>query len=102
MKRRPGNKEEGMCLGLVISTVEKKDENILREKTIFMEHPSSEMCTKWKDSITNYIEGKCVLLLFNIKYIFRHRSTIRNMKNSCVLEINILEYYLSAMCMKSM
>ena len=34
VKRRAGtSKEEGTCLGLVLSMAEKKDENTLREKT---------------------------------------------------------------------
>ena len=58
VKRRPYAKtEEGTCLGLVLSVIDKKDENTLREKTIFMEHPSSEMCTNWKARIMNYIKG---------------------------------------------
>ncbi|GFO42066.1 ceramide kinase-like protein [Plakobranchus ocellatus] len=45
VKRRPttstSRSDTGLCQGLVLSMLERKNENVLREKTLFMEHPST-------------------------------------------------------------
>ncbi|XP_059171531.1 ceramide kinase-like protein [Physella acuta] len=60
VKRQPkagtDKENEGTCLGLVLSTIERKNENILREKSIFFEHPSDELCSAWSDKIKKYIK----------------------------------------------
>ncbi|KAK3791075.1 hypothetical protein RRG08_010479 [Elysia crispata] len=58
IKRRPlANTESGLCQGIVLSMIERKNENSLREKTIFMEHPSEELCTSWEERIMTYIKS---------------------------------------------
>lgn len=56
-RRQMTNNESGLCQGIVLSMVERKNENYLREKTIFMEHPSEELCTTWEKRIMAYIKG---------------------------------------------
>ena len=76
VKRRAGtSKEEGTCLGLVLSMAEKKDENTLREKTIFMEHPSSDMCSNWKERIDNYMQGRVILFCFKSLIVWLFNMT---------------------------
>ena len=59
IKRRPlANTESGLCQGIVLSMIERKNENSLREKTIFMEHPSEELCTSWEERIMTYIKSR--------------------------------------------
>lgn len=64
VKRRPkpgGKEEDGVCIGLILSAVDHKDENVLREKSVFMEHPSNEMCTEWQQRIMNYLKSTCII-----------------------------------------
>ncbi|CAG5134609.1 unnamed protein product [Candidula unifasciata] len=48
----------GVCLGLVLCMVESKNENTLRERVIFLEHPSEELCTSWEKKIKRSIRAK--------------------------------------------
>ncbi|KAH9489706.1 hypothetical protein Btru_037467 [Bulinus truncatus] len=48
--------DEGQCLGIVLSTIEKKNLNILREKTAFLEHPSEDLCAMWVAKIQDAIK----------------------------------------------
>ncbi|RUS88047.1 hypothetical protein EGW08_004213 [Elysia chlorotica] len=58
VRRKPTtNNEKGLCQGIVLSMLERKHENFLREKTIFMEHPSEELCTTWEERIMAYIKS---------------------------------------------
>ena len=66
VKRRQGaNTDGGVCQGIVLSMLERKSENSLREKTVFLEHPSEELCATWEQRILAYI--KSMSLYFSFK-----------------------------------
>ncbi|KAL8601269.1 hypothetical protein ACOMHN_003213 [Nucella lapillus] len=55
-RRKAGqSEEEGFVLGLGLFTFERKDANTLREREIYLEHPSVEICTRWSEKLNNYI-----------------------------------------------
>lgn len=61
IKRRQKGKQaenEGYVLGLGIFTYINKDANILRVKEVYFEHPSVEICTKWGQKLTDFINCK--------------------------------------------
>uniref|UniRef100_A0A2C9LK89 DAGKc domain-containing protein n=1 Tax=Biomphalaria glabrata TaxID=6526 RepID=A0A2C9LK89_BIOGL len=55
-KSSSGKEDEGQCLGIVLSMIEKKNVNMLREKTAFLEHPSEELCSPWVEKIKDCIK----------------------------------------------
>lgn len=62
----------GVCLGLVLSMVESKNENTLRERVIFLEHPSEELCTSWERRIKEFMRGKYIFIYFSISFQVNH------------------------------
>ncbi|KAK7108968.1 ceramide kinase-like protein [Littorina saxatilis] len=57
-RRKAGQgEEEGFVLGLGLFTFEQKDVSILREKEIYFEHPSVEICTRWSDKLNTYLNS---------------------------------------------
>ncbi|XP_076439472.1 uncharacterized protein LOC143279336 [Babylonia areolata] len=57
-RRKPGqSEEEGFVLGLGLFTLEHKDANTFREREIYFEHPSVEICTRWSEKLNNFINS---------------------------------------------
>ena len=58
-RRKAGqNEEDGFVLGLGLFTFEWKDVNTLREREIYFEHPSVEICTRWSEKLNQYLNSK--------------------------------------------
>ena len=56
-RRKSGqNEDEGFVLGLGLFTYEQKEANVLREREIYFEHPSVEVCTKWSAQLNRFID----------------------------------------------
>ena len=47
--------DEGFVLGLGLFTYEQKDPNVMREREIYFEHPSVEVCTRWSEHLNMFI-----------------------------------------------
>ena len=58
-RRKAGqNEDEGFVLGLGLFVCEPKDTNVLREKEIYFEHPSVEICSRWNEKLNGFLNGK--------------------------------------------
>ena len=55
-RRKAGqNEDEGFVLGLGLFTYEQKDTNVMREREIYFEHPSVEVCSRWSEQLSTFI-----------------------------------------------
>ena len=76
-RRKAGQPEaEGFVLGLGLFTYQMKDSNTMREREIYFEHPSVEICNRWSDTLNNYLEGK----FYHHKSFYRKEKNLRNKK----------------------
>jgi hypothetical protein len=60
-RRKAGQSEdEGFVLGMGLFMYEFKDANVMREREIYFEHPSVEICTRWSEKLNVFLESKYI------------------------------------------